>query len=298
MRYRRNEFLASPREFHGGATMGVRTHPGFHTAAVPETTYAYAQQKVVPVGIPPGWLDPQDVADVAGITLSDYPVVVALDMQGMKRHVDYDAVHFVRPVIRDVAKSVVESSPEDPIGDLELSCWEGTEYWDSRELEVLGWLYRIGSSVVENPSCSLLSYVEEQSDPGQFMRDLADGTLPDEALAEITGQFRYTDDVPTSRVVVVEYMAPYFPLVFDYEGQDEETEQLAVQAEAAGWSILDWNDATQDSLQPEMTTVYERKPPKSARIEYHGTSYRNLILAAPELGLPTPPPPFDPTSLA
>ena len=119
-RLRRNDFLARPESHAGERTMGVTSHPGFHTAERPETTWAYAQMKVVTSDLG------DELSDVGPerVVLDDYPVVVALDMSGLKRHVDYDAVHFVRPKLQDIAENVVRQPSGSPLDDLMMACEE------------------------------------------------------------------------------------------------------------------------------------------------------------------------------
>jgi hypothetical protein len=72
----------------------------------------------------------------------------------------------------------------------------------------------------------------------------------------------------------------------------EDDQELAEAAGALGWSVVDEDDVLSGSLDSKETTVYERAPGTRARVEYHGTSYRNLLSAAPELMLPVPPAPY------
>jgi hypothetical protein len=285
--------------------MGVHSHPGFHTAAEPETTYAYAQQKAVPEDLD----EELDEWGPSGIQLNDYPLVVTLDMKGLQRLSDFDAHAFIKERMVDEAKWIVEEleyGKEEDQGDVRLIArgfCESQDYTNDdapvHSYNVIRWLYRLGAPALHDPVCALADYLETIKSKKAAMRfcaELADGRVADNALAAIAGQFRYLEDVPTSRIVAVEYLRPIFPRMFDYEAPDHD-EDLAGALEDAGWAVWDFNEAVSDTIPELSTTVYERKPPKNARIEYHGTTYRNLRAAAPELELPEPPSPYDPMSL-
>ena len=271
--------------------MGVSTHPGFHTAVNEETTYAYAQQKVVPA-------EARDLfslgEDPAEALLDDYPVVVTLDMSGLQQHVDYDAVHFVQPRLWDLAKIIVAQAAIDGaeiLDTLDEYVEYGEETKDVSD-DVVHYLYEYGSSVVENPAGSLLEFAMEQTDPNEFLTRLAERKLSDEALADITGQYRYLDDVPTSRILAVHYLKPWWPAILDCELEESDAE-LASRLDEAGWNVLSMDIVLSDDLYVDSEVVYRVSPrPCCVRVEYHGTSYQNLRDAAPELDLPVPPAPF------
>ena len=284
-RYRRNVFLARPTEVAGPITHGVVKFPGFHTASEKDTTYAYAQIKVVHQDI-----DHEPGESLRDIVLEDYPIVIALDMSGMKAKTDYDAVETVRPMLVDVAKQVVAEgdTPIDELADyVEVGGYHGDR---ESPREAYQWLFEYGSSVVLEPASSLLSFVEDHAHPNAFIRALADGSLPDESLAEIAGQFRYTDNVPTSRVVEAWYVQPWWPKVL--EVHDDRQMERASHLEALNWSVIADEDVFNHMLDAKEASVYSRKAKPGARIEYHGTSYRNLIKAAPDIGWPVPPHPY------
>lgn len=287
-RFTRNDFLAIPPEFHGPGTHGVASHPGFHTAQDSETTYAYAQTKVVPEDLD----DELSSLGPAGICLDDYPVVVAIDMQGLEALTDYDAIEFVKPRIIDVANEVVRQDSEDLLAELE-SYAECGDMWRLEPETALGFIFEMGAPVMQDPSGALHSVAEQQDDPDEFIRLLAAGKVDDEVLAEITGQYRYVQDVSSDRIVSVHYLAPWFPRIFDCE-IDDSAGELAEKLEQAGWAIVDQSDVNAFHLREKTRDIYSRSEPQGARIEYHGTSYLNLLQAAPELKLPKPPLPFDP----
>lgn len=287
-RYRRNVFEARPTEFSGQVTHGVVKYPGFHTASEPETTFPYAQYKTVPEDLH----DELREAGVSGVTIDDYPVVVALNMRGMKSLVDYDAVEYVKPVLTDIAKQIV-SQGGDPMDEL-IDYVEGGDQ-NERLLpdSVMQWLFEHGTQAQLDPSGALLSCAEEQRNPSAFIVSIADGAISDERLATITGQFRYDQDVPSSRIVKVAYVQPWFPRIFKcWAGENDKDCKLADALGENGWSTVDEDDILSGQLYDKMLDVYERQVPDDARIEYHGTSYRNLIKAAPDVDWPVPPHPY------
>lgn len=292
-RLRRNEFLARPATFRGGMTMGVSEYPGFHTAGSEETTYAYAQQKAVPRAVADMLMPGQAPAEVR---LDDYPVVVTLDMAGFKQHVDYDAVHFVQPRLWDLANEIIRQARADgtePLATLAEYVEFGEESREWTPEDAVSYLYEYGSKVTEEPSSALLEFAEEQPYPNEFLRRLAARKLPDEALADITGQYRYLDDVPSERILSVGYLKPWWPDVLDWE-IDEDDAALSEALEAAGWNVIGMEMVLSSDLYVEGNVVYRRQIPDSARVEYHGTTYHNVRSAAPELELPEPPLPFTP----
>jgi hypothetical protein len=260
-RFTRNDFLAVPPEFHGPGTHGVQSHPGFHTAEQPETTYAYAQVKVVPDDLD------EELAELgpAGVRLDDYPVVVTLDMQGLESHVDYDAVKTVKPQIVDLARELVRAAPEDMLDELQGYAEYGTIESDTPD-SVVGWLFAVGSPVMQDPSGALLGVAEEQANPERFIRDLAAEKVSDEALAEITGQYRYVDDVSASRILTIDYLAPWFPRIFDWEMEDSDGE-LAEQLEKAGWAVVGVSDIYDFDVSPRglLPQAFKERPHRVPR---------------------------------
>ena len=284
-RYERNAFQARPAEFAGPVTRGVAEYPGFHTASDKDTTYAYAQVKAVPES----WdYDPGD--DLRDFTLNDYLVVVSLDMSGLRAEVDYDAVTTVRPILCDIARQLV-GEHEEPIDVLMSYVEEGQDWGREIPKQAIEWLFEYGSSVTLDPGPSLFAYAEEQSDPNAFLEALASGTLPDEALAEITGQFRYTDNVSSDRIVEVWYVQPWWPNILDFE-RNESDGELADELETLNWSVVDMDNVFNHTLNEKEHSVWKRKAAPGMRIEYHGTGYRNLVKAAPDIDWPIPPHPY------
>ena len=288
---RPNEFLARPRDFRGGVTMGVQQFPGFHTAENEETTYAYAQQKVAPETV--GRVAPEDVADYL---IDDYPVVIELDMSGLPRLTDYDAEHFVRPKLLQLGQHIASEaarSDQSLAEILEEHVEFGEDQRDWMPSTAVEYLYHYGASVTEEPSAALLKVADDSGQPEEFLRRLADGQLSKNDLASITGQYRYLVDVPTGRISAVYYLKPWWPDVLDIESGFED-EELFRAVQQAGWNVIDVEDVLSNSLEVMGTKVYGEPVMRGGRPEYHGTTYHNLVAAAPELELPVPPLPYEP----
>src|SRR5579883_565982 len=116
-RRRRNAFLARPEGKHHGPSerpvTGARKWAGFHTTDSMDVAFPYAQVKAV------DWFETVSVEDcpacgdagcpecVGRYRLRDYPVVVALDMSGLKRLPDYDAVVLAKDSLQTVAQEIL-----------------------------------------------------------------------------------------------------------------------------------------------------------------------------------------------
>jgi hypothetical protein len=288
MSYRQNKFLAKPHS-HAGPTMaGVHSHPGFHTTGTIEVAACYAQAHVV-----------TSLAYEVGERLPDYPVVVTVDMDGMTALADYDAEKTLWPRIMEWLPEFFRMNPTATERDLyhwlEFDPQEGRE-GPQRGDEASDALFRIASWRIDNPFGAMRDFVE--SYPGDdliaLLRRLSDGTEKpsQEMLCALADQYRYTEDVDDRRIVSVVYMRPFWPELLSYE--DEETDaELAEKLESYGWSVLDVEDVYNEHANVVTREVYKARR-KAARPEFHGTSYRNLLSAAPGMGrrMPTPPKPY------
>jgi len=195
----------------------------------------------------------------------------------------------------DIALELVREAERDGLSLMEVLeqfVEMGAEPKEAAAPDVGSYLYEYGSSVTDDPSGALLVFAEDELHPDEFLRRLAARELPDADLADITGQYRYIDDVPTTRIVAVAYLKPWWPRILDWDMNDDEGE-LAAQLEELGWSVLGLDDVYSGNLDAQEFVPYRRAPPPNARVEYHGTTYLNVISAAPELELPEPPLPFD-----
>lgn len=298
---RPNPFLARPEgKHHGQPAGGSRQLPGFHTASMLDQALPYAHQKggadeaTRPEGECPVCED-EVCAECAGLyRIPDYPVIVEVDMSGLEPAHDVDARWLLKQGgLVDFAREALESG--DPVG----------------------WLESPGDSQVDGTNTNVEialfeSFAAHETEPAQVLHNYVVDMPPEEAIATLRtvaaggrsalevamraiGQYRYAQDVPVDRVVAVHYVRPFWPTVLDTE-RDEETEQLASALEDAGWDVVGVDDLGQ--IQATAREVWRRPEPEGARIEYHGTGYRNLLLAAPELAgvLPVPPIPYEAAS--
>lgn len=291
----RNAFLAKPEgKHHGPVAGGVHPYPGFHTSRDEEVAVPYAQMKVEDdVDAPDDECEECEGSGcpecASAYSLPDYPVVIAVDMQGLTPEPDYDAIHLSMDVLRQTAAEALEHGGDDPVRWLDsLEALDPGEAPDS----TMGALFYRFASTVQDPSRGLLNVLEDVSpdEAARRLQVIVEGGDEAEVLAmQVIGQFRYTQDVSDDRLVSVDYMKPFWPhgVVDLYESEDM-VEALG----GAGWDVVTDDDL--ERFDASMRTVWERKIRPGARIEYHGTSYRNLLLAAPWLKgkLPEPPAPY------
>jgi hypothetical protein len=291
---RRNAFLAEPVEHHGPVAGGTRPYPGFHTAEDMDTTAPYAQMKAVDeVDVPACDVCEDDGCDECAreITIPDYPVIVGVDMNGLDPEPDYDAIVLAMDALRIAAGEALDESRMggDPMRWLDTIDSESRDY-PGRVDEAL---FERFAHCVAQPAMCLMRIMEgqEPEEVDRRLEAIVEGGEEAERLAmNLIGQFRYTQDVGTDRIVSVHYMKPFWPHeVFD--GFEDDMQEALVEA---GWDTVCKDDI--DAFDPSYALAYERVAPAGARVEYHGTSYRNLLLAAPELvkSLPQPPKPYAP----
>jgi len=261
-----------------------------------EVAACYAQAKTV--------ADPWRLHPKPERPLPDYPVIVTLDMDGLVPLADYDAEK-LWPDVRDVLREFFRMNPEAEHRHLER--WlEGDLHTERRQFargdSTLDALFRIASWRIEDPYGALRDFVDGYPSANilELLRAMSesDSRPPDEVLCALSDQYRYVEDVEESRIFVVSYMKPFWPDLLDWQEEEhEEGEEsdadLAGRLEVAGFSVLDIEDVDRGTAQVAAAAVYSKRS-RPKRPEYHGTSYRNLLSAAPRLGkkLPVPPPPF------
>lgn len=291
------DFKAEPTTHRGPAAGGTARYPGFHTADRVETTLPYAQMKL-------GHDVPSDPDEDPILGLSDYPVIVTLDMNGLDPKPDADVV-WARNDLQDAFREISEEMKnvsDDSLLDVLLEYVESTATSEDAEsfgagsdaVEALFSLSGVTSSQILH---ALSNYVETLSgaDLIAVLTALRDGLVRDDVLMAAIGQYRYTVDVPESRILCVRYIQPYFGVVLA-DPQDSEEEERLERIEAAGYVPLTEEDVFSGS--DRMTVVEDveiRSEPAGARVEFHGTTYHNLLSAAPGLvsTLPVPPEPYE-----
>lgn len=282
-------FLARPPEV--SPNMGVLSHPGFHTTTDINTAALYALGKVATGNT----LEQGD--GTYGVT--DFPVVVGLNMEGYDRELDYDAENFVRDGVETVIKEVITHLP-DEYDDIDVLT----------ELEMYHEMYDQtgGEPIFNKQPIDLFS--EEQfkymMNPGQAILRLEDpvtviteylrtGEISKEHLMEITDQYRYLNDVPHTQILKVWYVTPVAEDATDAVNDDEGIDEML--AKWPGFMVLDYDDVYSGHLEPEFTEIWARDNLEEIPMEYHGTTYLRLLQAVPEFAsqLPEPPsPPYSP----
>jgi hypothetical protein len=282
----KNAFLAKPTKHYGPAMSGVATHPGFHTGSNMSICQPYAQAKVGDF-TPDSW-----GKELQRHVMRDYPVIIELDMQGVPFTLDYDAARWFNDAVQ---QAISESDDFDSLDNhLEMSSSE--EELPSSMLEAL---FYLSGAKPDRAVYSLRNWLQDQPDPEEAFAKIKKDGLPDELLAQVSGQFRYTQDVPTGRIVAVHYILPVFNYLFPhYEDPDWHHDKIIERIEAAGYDTVSLANVYDDSEVLTVAKSFDVSPKlfpvENQRIEFHGTSWKNLLSAAPELVdvLPLPPKPF------
>jgi len=282
----KNALLAKPTKHYGPAMSGVATHPGFHTGSSMSICQPYAQAKVSDFA-PDSW-----GKELQRHVMRDYPVILELDMQGLPSEPDYDAANWFNDAVQ---QAISESDDFDAL-DNHLDFAATEEEQPSSMLEAL---FYLSGANPDRAVYGLRDWLQRQPDPDAAFAKIKKDGLPDELLAQVSGQFRYTEDVPTGRIVAVHYVQPVFNYLFPhYEDADYHHDKIIERIEAAGYGTVSLADVYDSH---EVLTVVKSFdvspklfPVKDQRIEFHGTSWRNLMAAAPQLAdvLPLPPKPF------
>lgn len=300
---RKNPFHAFAK-FKGRAARLRAWEGGFHTALKRDLVIPYAQMK---------WDNDPD----------DMPVILTFDMQGLTRFTDIDVrraadmffehclLHRYYPVEDGNAEQILEYLQVD----MEEINPPGASLPGDDALNSM-WRLSGSPSVGENALGLAVSWIGNSILRLEHLYDIGKRLAKDEraklSLAEeemlITafGQCRYMADIPDARLIKVEYMAPFFAQVIDPDGGDDD--DTIKEAEEAGYAFV---EVDRSELDEYRTKAWERKRSElplieatvgrsrtsrsweQQRIEYHGTSLKNLLKAAPWLVdvLPDPPSP-------
>lgn len=280
-----NPFLAQPTAHRGLVMAGVLTHPGFHTGSSLSICQPYAQAKVLDY-LPDTW-----GKELQRHVMRDYPVIVELDMHGLPFEIDYDAANWFNDAVQ---AAISESEDYDDLYSyLDFAATE--EEMPETMIEAL---FYLSGAKPDRAVYNLRDWLQNQKDPYEaFARVKKDG-IPDDLLAQVSGQFRYTQDVPTGRIVAVNYIRPVFDYLFPhYDDPEWHFDKVIERIESLGYdtvtleNVYDGSEVLTVAHRIGMTKLWREA---DQRIEFHGTSLSNLLAAAPELEglLPTPPPPF------
>lgn len=292
---RENPFLTKPpvATYKGTTMKGVHSHPGFHTSENRDIVMPYAQAK----------------AEHSPNFVDDYPVILGFDMSGLEYLADYDAdkaferirdYYFMRGGLDSFEEFMNASYDFEEGGYYESEDYPltrlrpgaiGTDILFSRE------------SAYHRPEEKFAQWVISNDDEEyqeELFHRLKNEDFPSKKLAWLLEQRRYVDDVPDDRLVVVYYMKPVWPLL-EWPWHDESSQAIEyfIQSlEDNGWTVYTTTEIEEDPYDlraPSIKTAWRRIPKKRMYgLQYHGTSYQNLITAAPWLKdkLPTPPSPY------
>ena len=266
-RLAKNALQAQPEGALYPSTLGVASHPGLHTADDRLVAAPYAQMRFENSG------------------MKDYPVIVELDMTGLTALPDYDAEEMVLPTMRDIVRYNV-TDPNDVAGSLDELMGFAEDGGVERDgtpdtaIEALHWAH----PSVSDPSYALASALQQRPEESARRNLLAlarGGNVDQDLLTEVTGQFRYLDDVGEDRVVAVYYMRPFWPELLEEGAHDDYIEA----AMAAGFDVADRYEPV---THVHAALAYEGAP-GGERPEYHGTSLLTVRKALPGIELPDPP---------
>ena len=295
---RSNPFL--PRaNFFGQSARLKHWEGGFHTTPDENFAVPYAQQKFETSEISQGREDPED-----------YPVVLTLDMTGLVGFADIDArracLEIFDRFLKHHDEMDFEAGFESLIEELEAQGYGGYGSDGQPVVDVLFKLASASSDDVVNTlalagindtqdyimlrKCAfILSTKGENARMPQYLENF---------LRDLFKQSVYWNPIPDERLLEVRYMHPYFRSVVGEYRFEEESEIFDEYAEN-GWEFLTDEDSfIAPVFKPAWTREVKDVPfgfetPAPARVEYHGTSLSNLLLACPWLSkkLADPPPP-------
>ena len=290
-RPRENPFLAQPPEasYQGRTMRGVHSHPGFHTSENMDVVMPYAQAKAEPASA------------MSGDWGSDFPVILGLDMEGLEYFSDYDVdQQFER--VRDAFHGELSSfdtfiEASDQIANEDEGAFDDNPIYELKAGVGGGFILFAREAAEQEPARKFASYVLDLDEVDQRVafRGLRDRELPTEMLAEALEQRRYLDDVDDNRLKVIYFMQPVWEML--YLPYDEGLTQLATSyfiesLTDNGFKVYTTEDAMEGDLNEPDVHLAWGKP--SDGLQYHGTSYKNLLAAVPALKgrLRRPPAPF------
>jgi hypothetical protein len=276
-------FLAEPPMASGETYSGIEEFPGFHTADTFEIAAAYA------VGRVSHNMTEED--ELGGHYVTDYPVVVQIDMSGFTPTTDYDAEKMVKePMVYHLQElisnyNLTVNSDDDEIfeaGQAFMDMGESSdEYTDwSKPYDAI---FTQTFSHFNDPLSGLIGDDRFPELVREFIRT---GEIDPQYLMEASGQYRYTEDVSEENLRAVWFVQPVAEEAVTYE--NEEDEEFLESWE--GFDIASDEDLMGGSFNYMSELVYGEA---TAGTQYHGTTYKRLLQAAPNLEgiLPDPPSP-------
>ena len=275
-------FLADPPVPQSEKYKGIIEFPGFHTTDLFDVAAAYAASRVL------GSMTGEDESEIHYVT--DYPVVVQLDMSGYEPQTDYDAEKVVKEVlevhIKDLG-NITENSTDEEIYDEAIKLIEFGDFSDGDYIDYSNPSEMLSYNTFNYMNNPLAGIVEEPGF-GEFVRNyLQTGKMDPQMLMKATDQYRYTEDVNEDRITAVYYITPLSSTMSTYEDDEEE-----INGSWPGFDIPFEEDMMVDYYSLTTDLVYGEVK-EGPQYQYHGTTYKRLLSAAPELVLPEPPnPPY------
>lgn len=216
-----------------------------------------------------------------GPHLDDYPVVVTLDVKGLRAEPDTDAVLWwfdkggkenAREVVEMLEKRVpphrIVDQMNEPGYGYGPSYVTVTAYFIEPAFhgETIDW-----ENIIENARDALAAAV---SGHHESLRRVLLAGFP---------QRRYMVDFDLDRVIAIETFRPWRDLLAPPSYED--LDPVSAEHEALGFEIVAEDEA--DSFTPTYRDLY-RRAGATGDSEYHGTSGRAIVRAFPELDLPDP----------
>lgn len=307
-------FLAQP-DLPGGEQFGgVNEYPGFHTTENFDVAATYAVMRV-------GESFTVEAEDGTHY-VTDYPVVVALDMAGHLPQTDYDAEKVVRQTLEDQLQWVIQdrdltmdSTDEEILEAAEYIAMGGQEYESGGIEDWVQQLWTQTQYTMRNPLDALVNSDPEGTVEG-IRWFLQTGQLSDEMLMRGTDQYRYEEDISELRLRTVWYIQPMATEMSDYQSEDspyfEGVPHEQMDLQWPGFHVTDVDDYMGSYLSFNSEKVWEETEPRfegddaaqlplfsqeqlprESVIQYHGTTLSRLLQASPGLAgqLPAPPSP-------
>lgn len=305
---KRNPFLARTQGAYRGRGASLGERDGFHTASTIELVVPYANMKGSPFEAP-------EFRSFGNGVWDDIPVILHFDMAGIQRVPDIDAeraldlaTDYLRNLDLDDVSTLKEQLRHDEGIDVDPDLAEVGSQTSNALWEMSGspstasgawrslqyWLEGLDDSAIQRFLTTL----------GPNHKQCVQDEFGSEILAEIFQQQKYLENIEQDRLITVEYLAPYYEKIIAEDNsfyEEDAGEGAIVDPDSwvrtiteRGFTIVTDDDVNTYHLPIHSKTVWKsrRQKRKNARIEYHGTSYQNLLRAVPGLRLPKPPKPF------
>jgi hypothetical protein len=272
-------------DFEGTPAWGG-TEGGVHTADRPRQALAYAALKG----------DPER---------EDYPVILALKVTDQEPQVDLDAYRAAKalaPQLRNPDLTLdefydwMEAYLLDEEVQLDAEAGEST----------INWLFRHSDPNTDyNLFEQFHEYLEET--PAGVQEDVFErarqGKLTNDEKMAIFGQRRYQEPIGPESVLAVYFVKPFWPEVMKIYYDDDDVEVVDVQGHVVDFEsflnmvepyfnvVVETDQSTRPTDAYDLQLVWGEDTTSWPDVEYHGTSWKNLKKALPEIAEQIEPPP-------